>query len=117
MAAPYTNLTYLKELAEGSNEFMVEMIQGFFEQTPEIITAMETALKRQNWKDLSAIAHKMKPTVDFMGMQSIKEAVKTLEKNAGEQNNLNTIPELVNQITRVCLLATDELKIEIKKFQ
>ncbi len=110
------DLTYLKELAEGSNEFVVEMITIFLQQTPEMLEQMTKYLNEQKWTQLCGVAHKMKPTIDYMGIHSIRETVETIEKYADEQQSLDLLPGLVAQVNQVCTNAINQLKTEIKKF-
>jgi HPt (histidine-containing phosphotransfer) domain-containing protein len=113
----YTDLTHLKELAEGSNEFIIEMIDGFLVQTPEILEKMKICLIEKNWNELRALAHKMNPSVDFIGIHVIRETVKKVEKYAGEQIHIDQLPDLVNEIINVCSAVLIELKSELKNFQ
>ena len=50
-----------------------------------------------------------------MGIHSIRETVKTIEKYATEQVNLDLLPGLVAQVNEVCANAINELKDELKK--
>ena len=93
------------------------MITLFLQQTPEILEQMTQYLNEQKWEQLLGIAHKIKSSLDYMGIHSIKETVKTIEKYATEQVNLDLLPDLVAQVNEVCANAITQLKIEIKKFE
>ena len=112
-----TNLTYLKELAEGSNEFIVKMIDVFLTQTPEMLENMAKHLHEKKWQELRGVAHKIRPTIDFVGIHSIKDTVKAIELYASEQIHLDLLPDLVTKVIQVCSTAISELKEEIKTFQ
>ena len=112
----YTDLTYLKEIAEGSNEFLKKMIDTFIEQTPPVLENMERALKEEKWEELRLNAHKIKPSIDFMGIHSAWEAVKKVERFAAEQSHLDILPGLVEEVNRVCYKAIEELKEEARKY-
>ena len=58
----------------------------------------------------------MKSSLDYMGIHSIRETVKTIEKYADEQVSLDLLPGLVAQVNEVCANAINQLKNEIKKF-
>lgn len=113
----YTDLTYLKGISEGSNEFMRKMIETFIEETPKLLQGMDNCLTEKNWNGLKDIAHKMKPSVDFMGMRSIWEAIKNIEWYAAEKINLNLLPDLVAKIKTVCQYAIEELEIELTYYK
>jgi HPt (histidine-containing phosphotransfer) domain-containing protein len=109
-----TDLTYLKELAEGSDEFIKEMIDMFLIQTPEMLEIMAKCLHDKKWQTLRGVAHKIKPTIDFVGIHSIKETVKTIEHYASKEIHLDLLPDMVNKVIQVCSVAIIELKEEIK---
>ena len=104
------DLTFLRDMAEGSEDFIKEMIEEFIKQTPAIIDDMNKYLMDKNWNSLNETAHKLKPGIDFMGIHSIKEVVINLEKNAAEQTNLQTLPLLMAKITDICAKAIEDLK-------
>lgn len=108
------DLTYLKEIANGSNEFIKEMIETFIFQTPPLLENMKKYLAEKKWIELSGLAHKMKPTVDFIGIHAIRETVKNIENFSREQTNLDALPGMLDQVTEACLKAIGELKVEIQ---
>jgi PAS domain S-box-containing protein len=70
----------LAELSRGNQEFIQKMVAIFLEQTPIRLNELQEGLSQRNWKQVSDIAHKMKPSLDSMGIDSVKEIVKNLEK-------------------------------------
>jgi CheY-like chemotaxis protein len=107
------DLTYLREIAGGSNEFMKEMIETFIQQTPAMIDMMDKYQSEGKWTELAGLAHKMKPTIEFMGIHSIRDTVKTLEANAREQKQLDALPQMIEQVRVACSKAIEELKKEL----
>jgi CheY-like chemotaxis protein/HPt (histidine-containing phosphotransfer) domain-containing protein len=113
----HTDLTYLKGIANGSNEFITQMLNTFIEQTPQSLTRMENALKKKDWKSLRLIVHKIKPSITFTGLNEIINDIPVLEGYAAEESHLEAIPELVDKIKRVCTEALEELKEDLKELQ
>jgi len=111
----HTDLTYLRGLAKGSDAFIIQILSIFIEQTPEAIERMEKAMKNKEWKLLSQIVHKIKPSVMFTGLREIKNDVPLLEEYAANESNLDEIPALVEKIKIICTEAVIELKEELKK--
>ncbi|MDB5014013.1 MAG: histidine phosphotransferase [Daejeonella sp.] len=85
------NLSYLSDIASGSSEFMIEMIDMFLEQTPGYVQEMAEAIDAKNWTLVADIAHKIKPTFAFMGLESAKDSMAEIEGKARNQNNLEEI--------------------------
>ncbi len=110
----YIDLSYLTEISDGNKEFIQQMIRAFLLQTPTMLEDMTKFLEEKKWSDLRAVVHKMKPSIEFVGILSIKETVQNLEKYSAEQINLELIPGMVNEVKTVCTAAMRELEKVIK---
>ena len=104
------DLSYLNELAEGNEDFIQRMIKAFLAQTPQLIAQMKDGAKNGNWQEVRAAAHKMKPSMDFIGIHSLKTVVAEIENNAHAQKNLDRIPGMIDEVDRVCEKAMHELE-------
>lgn len=82
------DLSYLKDVSSGSNEFMIEMIDLFLDQTPEHFENLAQFIQEENWAKVGELAHKIKPTLAFVGADSAKETMAEIEKKA--RNLINT---------------------------
>jgi len=109
----YIDLTYLEKLAAGSNEFMVDMIGDFIEKVPQDLDEIQSHLEDQNWKRVRAIAHKIKPTLGFMGIKKLEPVIASIEEFAAEEKSLEKLPGLIEELNSVCSLAVKELEVEI----
>ncbi len=112
----HTDLSYLKQLSNGSNKFMAEMISLFIEQTPGSIEKMEKHLRNREWPLLRGVAHKMKPSVAFVGLKEIESDIRSVEDSAANESNLDSIPEKIGKIKNVCSEAIRELKEELDHY-
>lgn len=110
----HIDLKYLKEISNGSNEFMNQMITLFVEQTPEIIAKMEKSNEENDIKGIRASAHKMKPSIAFMGIDELKSVIQEIEGFSENGGNNHRMTELISQIKSIASLAIDELKAERK---
>ncbi|MEW6468794.1 MAG: PAS domain S-box protein [Bacteroidota bacterium] len=112
----HTDLTYLRELSNGSNKFIAEMITLFLEQTPDALSKMEKSVREKDWKTLRAIAHKIKPSIIFIGLKEIEKDIHDLEDFAAEEKNLDQVPPLIDKIRQVCSVALEELRADLSEF-
>jgi PAS domain S-box-containing protein len=106
----YTDLTYLKKLSKGDDDFVKQMISIFINQTPTAIQKMEADLSNKDWASLRAVAHKMKPSFSFVGVTSLQEKIETIEDNAAQGTNPSLIADLIAQVKEVSLKAVAELQ-------
>lgn len=108
----HTNLAYLRTLSNGDEGFIKEMLALFIEQTPELLEKMTKYLELKDWKSLGTVAHKMKPSVMFVGLKEIEADLKRVEEYTTERINTENIPIILDKIKQVCVAAIDELKEE-----
>jgi hypothetical protein len=62
------NLDYLKSVTPKSNDFTLQMIKLFLEDTPEAVKKINAALKVGNWLEVHKNAHKIKPLIIILGV-------------------------------------------------
>lgn len=96
------DLTYLNEIAGGDAEFMIDMIDIFIEQTPGYTEQIVDAIAAKDWKTVGDVAHKIKPTLAFMGVNHAKEQIASIESRARTQSDLDNIAEDFAEVKAVC---------------
>lgn len=106
-----TNLDYLNELAKGDTAFIAEMIAIFLEENPEEIKTLEAAIQENQFEDIKSIAHHMKSTIPFVGIDLlIGKDLLEIEKLAAEKTGLGQIKILFENVKTICEKSYDELK-------
>lgn len=93
------DLTIIRSISGGDEGFVKKMVDLFIETVPQDVDKLNAALEEQNWDAVSKTAHKLKSTLDSMGINTIKQDVRTVEANAKNKVDLEGIPALVNNIT------------------
>lgn len=99
--APLFDLSQLNELSGGNQDFVNKMAGMFVDMVPEILDRINTGLATDNLEDMGAAAHKIKPSIDMMGIVSLKEKIRALESNGKNRTNLDEIPGLVSDINEI----------------
>lgn len=95
---PNINLSYLEEIADGSTEFLLEMITIFLNQTPEYLSQIEQAIALKDWQTVAEISHKIRPTFAFIGAEDAKEAMAKIEHAARSGENLEGIAPVFREV-------------------
>ncbi len=111
---PLINLEFLKEISENNDQFFVEFIQMFLQNTPASITEIENAISTQNWEAIRQAAHKMKPSFNYVGLKELSGISAKIEDLAKKNENMEMIKTNIDQIKKVCEIAYTELEQEIK---
>ena len=106
------DLSYLETISEGDREFKKEMIDTFLDSTSSYIDEMKACIETNNWKKIGDMAHSMKPSFTLMGMHENKELILKIESFGRRSENIQKIPDLVNQLADIISKASNELLIE-----
>lgn len=107
------DLTMIREIAHGNNDFVKKMMSLFIDTMPPAIQELKQHLSDRNWNSLGAVAHKIKPSIDTMGIDSLKEDIRSLERYGKEMSNLDEIPALMEKVDSILLLVIQELQSEL----
>jgi len=73
------DLSFLYEIADGSNEFIVESIDMFLHHTPEMLQMITTAIADKDWAVAASASHKLKPNLGFFGMPISQATIQEVE--------------------------------------
>lgn len=107
------DLSYLNDVAGGNTEFIVEMIDIFIAQTPGHLEELTAAVAVKEWKKIAELSHKIKPTLAFIGVDSAKDVMAEIEKDARSEENYENIALKMNEMQDV--FKTIFSKLEAKK--
>jgi len=111
---PLINLDFLKEISENNDQFFIEFIQMFLQNTPASISEIENAISNQNWEAIRQAAHKMKPSFNYVGLKELSGISAKIEDLAKRNEDMEMIKTNIEQIKKVCEIAYTELEHEIK---
>jgi len=73
------DLTLLNEIADGSDEFIVESIDMFLQQAPTSLQDIANGFEKSDWQTAGAAAHKLKATLGFFGMLNSQALLNQIE--------------------------------------
>jgi len=108
----HTNLDYLKGITENNNDMIRELIAIFKDQVAEMSQQLRDALAKQEWEQLSKLAHKAKSTVAVVGMADMAAELKNLELWAHERKNIENYGKIVEKF----IFVTNEALVELKEY-
>lgn len=110
MALHY-NLSKVHALSDGDNDFVMQIIDLFLSEIPEDLKEVKAGIEDKDYNKAHAFAHKIKPTLDLMGMSVAFEEILLVEAWAKNQGKRKEIKDTYKSIkTQV-----DNAVIEIKK--
>jgi HPt (histidine-containing phosphotransfer) domain-containing protein len=111
-----SNLDYMKSHSPNNPKFVVEMVTMILEQTPPYFMQMQNALTNSDWTSLHSIMHKIRPSIDLIGMpKEIGIIAKEIESYCKELVHLDLIPALYLKVDTAFKQAYPELEEELKQ--
>jgi len=108
------DLGYLKELAAGDEDFVIEMVEYFVEHALEVLNSCENELKNQNWKALRELVHKFSPNLNLMGLTEAVKMANRVEYLSENQIELTEISTLLVAINEMVITSVNQLKLDFK---
>ncbi len=95
------DLTNLTEISGGDQEFVNRMLILFAEQSRSTLGELELAHSGGNYAEIARLAHRIKPSIDNMGIHSLKQTIRELEKTARENPQPQTVSNLLTVVSEV----------------
>ncbi len=105
-----TDLQYLYDLADGSFDFVKEMINLFLNSVPQSVTELQAAIDAADWHKVKTIAHRIKPSFGFIGAKNIQEQLSNMERNAIEAPDVVLQKQLLEKIAAGATICVSELQ-------
>jgi HPt (histidine-containing phosphotransfer) domain-containing protein len=110
MALHY-NLAKVYALSDNDPEFVMQIVTLFVTEVPEDLAEIKEGIKKRDHKYAYSYAHKVKPTLDLLGLKVAFEEILQVEawtKGEGEKKEIKeTFKSIKNQV--------DEAIKELKK--
>lgn len=76
---PLFNLSKLEKLGGGNTAFVQKMTSLFIRQLPADLKELRLSAKEGDWAKMRSLAHRMKPSLDNMGIDSMYGLIRELE--------------------------------------
>jgi hypothetical protein len=107
------DLSLVESLSGGDKTFIKKMVALFIETIPSNINALKQALQKQDWEQVSKMAHKLKSSVDSMGIKTLRNEIREVESKAKKMESLETIPALVEKVDQTLVHCMVQLQDEL----
>jgi HPt (histidine-containing phosphotransfer) domain-containing protein len=104
------NLSLVYGIAGGDEGFVKRMLQLFLDTMPLTLQEMQKEAVLQNWAQVGKLAHKLKSTIDSMGISSLKDTIRQIEQNGKKGEYTEQLPVQVNLVESVMLSCAAQVK-------
>ena len=84
------------------------------ETVPQNVAELRKHMEIEHWTEVAKVAHKLKSTIDSMGIKSLHEDIRTVEQNAKQNKGLKEMPFLLQKIEMVIADCMKQLQVEVQ---
>lgn len=82
------DLTMVRQIGKGNPDFIGKMVSLFLDQLPNDIIKLREYANQNEWEALSKLAHRMKPSIEGMGIHSLKTIIRELETRSRNNESI-----------------------------
>ncbi|PXW09768.1 PAS domain S-box-containing protein [Chryseobacterium sp. CBTAP 102] len=112
----FYSLKNIQVLSRGDKDFMRKMLLIFIGQTETTLPIMKKAFDEKNYVEIGRLMHKIRPSIQAMGINSIENEVKQLELLTIEENKeFPELSSLFEKIKETLETVVTQLKDEISQ--
>lgn len=109
MALKY-NLSKVYALSDNDPEFVNEILKLFVTEVPQDVKQIKEGIKKKDYKHVYAYAHKIKPTLDLLGLNVAFEEILQVEAWTKAEGKKKAIEETFKSIKNQVKEAVKEIK-------
>ena len=106
---------YLKMMSEGNDEFVLEMLGIFYEDTPPLMENLKMAIEQKDWKKITQLAHKYRSPLALLGIKPLEESMKKIEYQAKLEDGIDIISSEFNFAAQHTNKVLQEVKVKLDK--
>jgi len=106
------NLSVIELMGDNDPEFINTLISVFIESIPSDLENINTAADNHDWTQVSFMAHKIKSTIDNLGIETLKNIIRMLEaKSIINSLSVDDILSYVKEVTTVMTEVVKEMRV------
>ena len=95
------DLVMVETISGGDKSFVTKMLRLFLDTVPVTLNEINAATAAGDWLRLSKLAHKLKSTIDSMGIAELKQDIRFIENNGKAGEHLDAMPATVQRVNTV----------------
>jgi PAS domain S-box-containing protein len=103
------DLSKLRALARGREEFVVKIIHSFLRNIPDSLAQLRAAATAGHWQEAAKITHHIKPSLESVGVAGVADAVLLLETASDLAHLPAAAAHLASQVQRALAALPQEL--------
>ncbi|MBK6976606.1 MAG: response regulator [Cytophagaceae bacterium] len=109
MSTSHYNPDLMLQMMKGNKVQASQMENLFLKQTQETIENFEKFYKNKQWNDICMAAHKIKASIDWLHVNSLKQPIRVIENSCRQEINEAELKEQLD----ICIKIMKEVCVEI----
>jgi PAS domain S-box-containing protein len=106
------DLSQLRQITRGDEQFIIKMIQVFITETSKSINELLAAFDANDIKKVKFVAHRMKSSMGNLSIQTGAKLAQQIEKTEWAADNYHQLNELINEFKHLVEEVLRQLKNE-----
>ncbi len=106
----YYDISEIKTISRGNEGFINKMLKMFVEQIPVHLADMKAKWEDNQYLVVGEIAHRIKPTIDNMGIAASKTVIREIEKMGKSNTDNGTMGALISKVEADVARAVEAIK-------
>lgn len=104
------DLTMVYGLAGGDEEFVKRMLRLFLDTMPVTLQELQNETAKANWPQVGKLAHKLKSTVDSMGISTLRNTIRQVEHTGKNGEHTAQVSAWVDEVAAVLKACAVQVK-------
>ena len=103
------DLSLINTIGKDDPIFAQKIVSIFLETMPESLESLKKAQVEKNYEHLSKLAHKMKSSIDSMGISSLKDTIRELETSNDDDQHIENLVTKVRSVLKEVFVQLKEI--------
>ena len=104
------DLKKLREMSRGNEAFVVKMLELFTTRFPAYLVEFEGFQKENDLDGINKLAHKIKPSINDMGIYSVKQDILDIERFKLTDSSMDVLNELLKKVSKVLSAVVTDIR-------
>jgi len=107
------DLTMVRQIGKDNPDFIGKMVSLFLDQLPIDIDKLKEYSENNDWEPLSKLAHRMKPSIEGMGIFSLKIIIRELETRS--RDNVPISNDEMKNLVRITFQTMEKVFLQLSQ--
>lgn len=106
----FIDLRTLEKMNGGDERKVKNLLESYLDNIPSKISALEENYHKKNWQEIKNAAHSIKPSMFYLGLNTLYENMKLIEKKASVESEKEKVFGFILESKSYWLRAEEEIR-------